>query len=1543
MDNDTTTEHQGAGETSGTLSPSQEPGPASRKDSGPLQETPEDEISFVVPDYVPSMPAWTAKDYAFFITGSGAEKLADSGVAPLVAAARGYLRLDAANYADQATVMSVNKNSKQGGRLKRTLAGPGRDGMQMPWYSVADIQIAHRDGTKASPFTYQVRPAVPELNDHDKPIKYEFISSMGTPLDLHPATPVDWIDSTPVVMFAEGMLKGDSALSAYLHANGVPYADLDYSPRDGDPVQRLQALLSAIPEEKRVLIVSIAGIWNTNQNPVDWREIKLKGRAAWIAFDADMGINPAVHAAAFRLSESLETKSRMEPVLFLAPTVPSDDDGTLAKAGVDDYLAKHGTWEMLLTGLQTKLPDAPPRSDNEYDGAVRISKDGFSTEECKAVNDGPGGTIGSYQWKKVVDLGGRIKAMETRRQPTDEELRTGIFNANVQGHDIDDSVVEIEVHWSMGGHDEKAVISGPETILHFTPVDWVRQKAVIPSALLRHPAWPPRAAKGEAWLAAVKMHRIPEIAHRTRWQQMGWVPVEGSDPVFIIGDQIIGETIEGSTVAGVENREIPVADMFGVGVSPAGDDLDVEAVRESIRQDFRDIVDTYITSGAWKDQSTAALVLAAALRPAIPLRPRSTIFLWGPKGKGKAIPMDAKLPVPVSERFPTGWALNSELELGDEVYSADGSCTAIRTFSDVFEDDVYEFDLSDGRTVRSSSKHLWKVSTAASRAARASSATKATGHVARRAQAMRLREFASTLASGDASPLPELVAASGFSRNQVSAAVTAAGIQYQDVYLSGDDGDTTLTWVDLPVNELAEYVHGRTASFSELADVQRQVSEGKHYTSGKFGTVRVTKSRVYPVAETLVALADHVEFTRAPMPLERTITAEAIAADFASARYGIRAIEAVDGPDAVLPVPAYTLGAWLGDGTSREGGFTNPEPEIIDWIRADGYQVTDCTRDITWYIRGLMTDLRDLDVLENKHIPARYLRGSRAQRLALLQGLMDTDGTASTQGQCELTLTNKRLAFDALELVRSFGIRASIAESDAAITEPDPANPGASIRRVVGTRYRLQFTTTEPVFRLARKAARLPEKVLENWAFIEGVRKVETAPVRCLTVEHATGMFAQDDFVLSHNSWTARAMMFFWAKGLSTWQDQLPGSAKDTIAYIETCVSRTPIWVVDDLAPSPVKRQAESEDAKLADLTRSIFNNATKGRMNADMTARKVNKPIAQLIITAENELTTPSAKERLIPAYIGHGKLHESRLKTDAINELAKERGVPARFTGHLIRFIRRTAINTPGGWSAFFGRLEDMRTGVQAATETIMKDMGTSTGSLERTSSLAADVLLTFEMLRWFADELDMGDEFKSIFALGNGLGRDVISLVSSAHAENMKSSPGTSMVRALSALLAAGGAHVINVDDPTVPPIEGSDDSGAMANHRLGWAAGSGSDGALKPNGPSIGTVVTKNGEKIILFDVETAFGKAQMAYPNLIQHGQGTGSAWASIWDENLTPKGIKRQANTSGKPLNTVRLTLGTGSSRIRPTGVPISVEAILGGGVSDHDVPDIVD
>lgn len=46
-----------------------------------------------------------------------------------------------------------------------------------------------------------------------------------------------------------------------------------------------------------------------------------------------------------------------------------------------------------------------------------------------------------------------------------------------------------------------------------------------------------------------------------------------------------------------------------------------------------------------------------------------------------------------------------------------------------------------------------------------------------------------------------------------------------------------------------------------------------------------------------------------------------------------------------------------------------------------------------------------------KHIPSVYLRASKDQRLALLQGLMDTDGHIAECGRCELITVHRRLGW----------------------------------------------------------------------------------------------------------------------------------------------------------------------------------------------------------------------------------------------------------------------------------------------------------------------------------------------------------------------------------------------------------------------------------------------------------------------------------------------------------------------------------------------------
>lgn len=83
------------------------------------------------------------------------------------------------------------------------------------------------------------------------------------------------------------------------------------------------------------------------------------------------------------------------------------------------------------------------------------------------------------------------------------------------------------------------------------------------------------------------------------------------------------------------------------------------------------------------------------------------VLMGGMPGGGKRQPLDARIPVPVSSKFPNGWATIGELELGDKVLRIDGSPLALDEISPIVFDDVYEFELADRQKVSSDPGHLW--------------------------------------------------------------------------------------------------------------------------------------------------------------------------------------------------------------------------------------------------------------------------------------------------------------------------------------------------------------------------------------------------------------------------------------------------------------------------------------------------------------------------------------------------------------------------------------------------------------------------------------------------------------------------------------------------------------------------------------------------------------------------------------------------------------------------------------------------------------------
>lgn len=221
-----------------------------------------------------------------------------------------------------------------------------------------------------------------------------------------------------------------------------------------------------------------------------------------------------------------------------------------------------------------------------------------------------------------------------------------------------------------------------------------------------------------------------------------------------------------------------------------------------------------------------------------------------------------------------------------------------------------------------------------------------------------------------------------------------------------------------------------------------------------------------------------------------------------------------------LPLDPYVLGVWLGDGTSSSGGLTCADQEIIEEIRKHGFRVKKWTAKYTWGIEGLKQIIRKMDLLNKKHIPLVYLRGSKDQRMALLQGLMDTDGTVSENGCAQFTNTNLQIVNGVYELIVSLGWKARIIEGRARLYGKD-----------CGAKYTITWTPSEYVFRLPRKKSkqRIASRRTTKFRYIVSCERVPSIPVRCITVDNPTGLFlAGRSMIPTHNSYWLRWYPLRW-------------------------------------------------------------------------------------------------------------------------------------------------------------------------------------------------------------------------------------------------------------------------------------------------------------------------------------------------------------------------------------------------------------------------------
>lgn len=227
----------------------------------------------------------------------------------------------------------------------------------------------------------------------------------------------------------------------------------------------------------------------------------------------------------------------------------------------------------------------------------------------------------------------------------------------------------------------------------------------------------------------------------------------------------------------------------------------------------------------------------------------------------------------------------------------------------------------------------------------------------------------------------------------------------------------------------------------------------------------------------------------------------------------------------ILFVEPYTLGLWLGDGNSQGTSITTNDAEILEHFKNQFGSYKESSKQ-TYYIHGLRENLAQEFKFEYtnaihttkktvKYVPEKYLTASVEDRLALLQGLMDTDGTISNNGHCTFDNTNKNIADAVYNLVVSLGMKATRYERIPTCMYKEERVFGALCHRV-------QFYPRLPVFRLSRKLNKIkPDgySPMQEYRFIKYIQDVPSVPVKCIQVANTDGLYlTSENFITTHNS-----------------------------------------------------------------------------------------------------------------------------------------------------------------------------------------------------------------------------------------------------------------------------------------------------------------------------------------------------------------------------------------------------------------------------------------
>lgn len=320
-------------------------------------------------------------------------------------------------------------------------------------------------------------------------------------------------------------------------------------------------------------------------------------------------------------------------------------------------------------------------------------------------------------------------------------------------------------------------------------------------------------------------------------------------------------------------------------------------------------------------------------------------------------------------------------------------------------------------------------------------------------------------------------------------------------------------------------------------------------------------------------------------------------------KYSVDYVEPVEFPKKELRIPPYVLGVLIGDGSLTSGNcaICNTEKDIIQKVKElcigyaemSSYKSKDRCPRFSLIGENIRKDLRYYGLLEKrayeKSIPFDYLHSDVDDRLELLKGLCDTDGSVCKNSAfIDYGTSSKQLADDIIYLVRSLGGRATISVGNSQYTKN-----GKKIE--CKKRYRITLTLNGKLVPVSSKKnlSKFNNNKKVTKKFISSIQFSRKTECQCIMVDDPTHLYVTNDFIITHNTQIVKMGKLWFGSNrpersnlYSAYSDKITGGFYDGIIELIT----DPTYTYVEIFPQNVKKKLIT-DGK--DLTIDIIRKKT--------------------------------------------------------------------------------------------------------------------------------------------------------------------------------------------------------------------------------------------------------------------------------------------------------------------------------------------------------------